>query len=260
MKTRLFKVMMALSAIALAAMACGLGLPGVTDGPANLPPTPIVGGDSGGSGSGDSGGSNNNGNVPPPPPSGDRPLLNDDFRGPDSRWGTGTDSDSAVEYVDDALKFDIFSTNLIVYSGPNDTDYSNVHIEVTAVNSSADPDAGFGILCNQQFMDDEFYYVYITSRGDYGIVKSMFVEDNIILASGFSELIPQNAPSYQIGVDCRSDGTITLYVNGQLIDSITDSATDSLYSSGHVGLLAFTIDIASGATVSFDDFIITELK
>jgi hypothetical protein len=163
-----------------------------------------------------------------------------------------------VEYVNDALQFFIYAANLIVYTGPNDTDYENIHIEVTAANASADPDAGFGILCNQQFMDDEFYYAYITARGDYGIVKSMFVEDNIDLATGYSDLIPQNAASYQIGLDC-ANGTLTLYVNGQMIDSVADPAADSVYASGRVGLLAFSNKIASGVSVAFDNFIVTAL-
>lgn len=258
MKKGLFKIVLAISILALAAMACGMALPGGSDGPSNPPPpTPIISGDNGGSGSGSNnndGGNNNSGNVPPPP-NGNRPLVQDDFRGRDSNWGTGTDSDSSVEYVDDALKFIVNATNYFVWSTPGDEEYSNVHIEVTVVNSSADPNAAFGIMCNQQFMDDEFYYVYITPSGDYGIVKSMFVEDDVDLATGSSDLIPQNASSYIIGMDC-GNGVVTLYVNGQMVDT----ASDSDYPSGGVALFAWSDEVASGVTVSFDDFIITDLK
>ena len=252
MRTVLFKIVLAVSVLALAVMACSVATPGGSAVPTDKPaPTADIGG-------GDSGNTNSGGDVTPPtsvPPSNNgRPLLNDDFRGPDSNWGTGTDADSAVEYVNDALQFIIFTTNLIVYSGPNDTDYENIHIEVTAANTSTDPNAAFGVMCNQQFMDDEFYYAYITASGDYGIVKSMFVEDNVDLATGYSELIPQNASSYQIGLDC-GNGAITLYVNGQMIDTVTDAS----YTTGHVGLLTFSGKTASGVSVSFDDFIITAL-
>lgn len=254
MKSRLFKIILAVSVIALAALACGMALPGGSDDtPPNIP-TAISGGDPGNT--------NNNGNVPPPPsppPSGGRPLLEDDFRGRDSNWGVGTDTDSSVEYVDDALKFELYTTNFFVWSTPDDTEYSNIHLEVTVANSSADKNAAFGIMCNQQFMDDEFYYVYITPNGDYGIVKSMFVEDDIDLATGSSDLIPQNASSYTIGMDC-GNGVVTLYVNGQVIDTGTDTASDALYSSGGVALFAWSDEVANGVTVSFDDFIITELK
>lgn len=258
MKTRLFKLMMAVSALAIAAMACGMALPGGSGGPDVTPPTAIVSGDNGGNGSGtntnDSGNTNDGGNVPPPPSNGDRPLVQDDFRGRDSNWGTGTDSDSSVEYVDDALKFILYTTNYFVWSTPNDTDYSNIHIEVTVNNSSSDSNAAFGIMCNQQFMDDEFYYAYITPSGDYGIVKSMFVEDDVDLATGSSDLIPQNASTYTIGMDC-GNGVVTLYVNGQMVDT----ASDADYPSGKVALFAWSDEVASGVTVSFDDFIITSL-
>ncbi|MEW5940882.1 MAG: hypothetical protein AB1750_14525 [Chloroflexota bacterium] len=258
MKTRFFHFVTGVSILALAAMACGLTAPGSsapTDRPSATPTQRVQGGNGNGNVNGNGLGNNNDGNNNGGAnPASNRPLLNDDFRGPDTHWGTGADADRAVQYVNDALQFLIFATNLIVYSGPNDTDYENVHIEVTAVNSSADPNAGFGILCNQQFMDDEFYYGYITASGDYGIVKSMFIEDNINLATGFSDLIPQNAPSYRIGLDC-GNGTIALYVNGQKIDSVADPD----YASGHVGLLAFSNEIASGVSVSFDDFIVTAL-
>ena len=32
-------------------------------------------------------------------------IIEDDFAGSDSAWGIGTDADSAVEYVNDALNF-----------------------------------------------------------------------------------------------------------------------------------------------------------
>ncbi|MBV6394973.1 MAG: hypothetical protein HFACDABA_00544 [Anaerolineales bacterium] len=252
MKTRLLHSIMAMSALTIAVLACSVATPGGSDAPPNIP-TAISGGS-------DPGNTNNNGDAPPAPPSnGDRPLVQDDFRGRDSNWGVGTDADSSVEYVDDALKFELYTTNYFVWSTPGDTEYKNVHIEVTVANSSADKNAAFGIMCNQQFMDDEFYYVYITPNGDYGIVKSMFVEDDIDLATGASDLIPQNASSYTLGMDC-GNGTVTLYVNGQTVDTATDTAADALYSSGGVALFAWSDEVANGVTISFDDFVITELK
>lgn len=260
MKKGFFKIVVAISVLALVTMACGLALPGGSGGPDVTPPTPIASGDNGGSGSGtntnDSGNTNDGGGtVPLPPSNGGRPLMEDDFRGRDTNWGTGTDTDSSVEYVDDTLKFELYTTNFFVWSTPGDTEYSNIHVEVTVNNSSADPNAAFGIMCNQQFMDDEFYYVYITPSGDYGIVKSRFVEEEVDLATGSSDLIPQNASSYRIGMDC-GNGAISLYVNGQLIDT----GYDEEYATGGVALFAWSDEVANGVTVFFDDFIITELK
>ena len=251
MKTVLFKIVLAVSVLALAAIACSAAVPGGSDIPVDVPPTAIVSG--GGNDSGDN--SNDSGDIAPPPSNGNRPLFQDDFRGRDTNWGIGTDADSSVEYVDDALKFILYATNYFVWSTPGDEEYTNIHIEVAVNNSSADSNAAFGIMCNQQFMDDEFYYAYITPSGDYGIVKSMFVEDDVDLATGSSDLIPQNASTYTIGMDC-GNGAVTLYVNGQRIDS----GVDSDYTTGGVALFVWSDEVASGATVSFDDFTITELK
>ncbi len=253
MKKGLFKLVLAISVLALAAMACGLATPGGSDGPVDVFPPTVDSGGSGGTG-GNGGDAPQPTNVPPSNNNG-RPLMEDDFRGRDSNWGVGTDADSSVEYVDDALKFVVNATNYFVWSTPGDVDYSNIHIEVTVANSSADSNSAFGIMCNQQFMDDEFYYAYITPSGDYGIVKSMFVDDDVDLATGFSDLIPQNAASYTLGMDC-GNGSISLYVNGQLIDT----GFDTDYPSGGIALFAWSDEMQNGVTVSFDDFSVTELK
>jgi len=55
-------------------------------------------------------------------------------------------------------------------------------------------------------------------------------------------------------LDCGG-GVLTLYVNGQQIDSVSDST----YVSGTVGLFASTDDVSGGASVIFDDFVVTKL-
>ena len=183
-------------------------------------------------------------------------LLSDDFS--DSKWGTGTDADSAVEYVNEALQFIVFTTNYFVWSTPDDENYSDVHIEVTALNDSTDPNTAFGIICNMQVTDVSYYFA-VTFSGQYAIAKSAVALDDVFLTNNDawadSDLIPQNASSYRVGADCGSNGTLTLYVNGQQIDSVTD--TD--YGAGNVALFTWSGDEASGANVSFDDFEMREL-
>jgi hypothetical protein len=59
-------------------------------------------------------------------------LLEDDFSGSDSSWGTGTDADSSVEYLNDGLNMFVAKDFWFVWSTPNDEQYENIHIEVTA--------------------------------------------------------------------------------------------------------------------------------
>jgi hypothetical protein len=58
----------------------------------------------------------------------------------------------------------------------------------------------------------------------------------------------------RIGLDC-GNGSMTLYVNGQKVDSVSDSS----YTSGVVGLFAASGEQDSGTNITFDDFEITKL-
>lgn len=239
------RFLFAITALALAALACqalsggGQEVPPVdvvTQPPVDVQPTAE--------------------SIIPPIFGGSDVLLSDDFS--DEQWGTGTDTDSSVEYVNETLQFIVFTDNYFVWSTPDSEDYSNVHVEVTALNNSTDPNAAFGVICNMQITNVSYYFA-VSVAGQYAIAKSMVALDDVFLTNddrwADSLLIPKNAASYRVGADCGSNGTLTLYVNGQQIDSVTD--TD--YSSGYVALFAWSADEVSGTNVSFDDFEMKEL-
>jgi hypothetical protein len=251
MKSGLLKVVYAIAILALVSVACGAIVPNTTvptldiQPPATqgvpvvtqvIPPTAQV-------------------DAQPTADAGGDKLLSDSFEGRSSNWGVGTDSDYEVQYVDGALQFKVVATNMKVYSLPNGTTYTDIHIEVDAANQGSDPNAALGVLCNQQVIDDQFYFGYVTPSGEYGIVKSVFINDDVELTSGKSDLIPQNAPVYHIGFDCASDGTMTLYINGQQVAT----ASDTEYPGGLVGVIAWSSDVESGTTVSFDNYVLTKL-
>ncbi|MCC6501338.1 MAG: hypothetical protein IT313_13815 [Anaerolineales bacterium] len=184
-------------------------------------------------------------------------VLSDDFSS--ATWGTGTDADSSVEYANDALQFIVFRTNYFVWSTPNDEDYSNVHLEVTALNSSTDSTTAFGVICNMQVTNVSYYFA-VTPAGQYAIGKSQLAADDVFLTNNDqwanSDLIPVNESSYRIGADCASDGTLTLYVNGSQVAS----AVDTTYTSGNAAVFVWSgEEQESGANVSFDDFQMTRL-
>lgn len=186
------------------------------------------------------------------------PLLDDNFEGFSQTWGTGTDPDSSVEYVDGGLRFLVNRPLFYVWSNPNQEEYSNVHIEVTAKSSSTDPNAAFGIICNQGIIDTNVYYVAVTANGEYAIAEGAVGQEDVFLTNddlwGTSELIAKNAASYRIGMDC-GNGTLTLYVDGQQIDSVQDDT----YTSGYVALFAWSGEVENGTDVTFDDFVVTKL-
>jgi len=231
------KVFLAVASLALAALSCqaisNLGGGGETP---NIPPT-----------------------SPPfetdVPPSGDV-ILDDDFSS--SQWGTGTDSDSSVEYANEALQMTLFTKNYFVWSTPNDEDYGSIHMEVTAANNNNDPTTAFGVMCYQQVTTDAFYYFAVTPAGQYAITKASIASDDVILTNGgkweYSDLVTANAPSYRIGADC-GNGILTIYVDGKKVDSVSDST----YTNGGVALFTWSGEDVATANVTFDDFVMTKL-
>jgi len=200
-------------------------------------------------------------NVPPPTatdvPLGGDIFLEDDFS--DENWGTLTDSDNSIEYKDEALNMIIYAKNWFVWSTPNGEIYEDIHMEVTAINNDTDPTTAFGLMCHQQSDGDSSYYFAITPAGQYVIAQVTSGEDDFFLTNNneweFSDLIPEEASSYRLGADCGSDGTLTLYVDGQEIDSVVDTT----YTSGGVGLIAWSGEEATNTDVSFDDYLLTDL-
>ena len=65
-------------------------------------------------------------------------------------------------------------------------------------------------------------------------------------------MIEKNQSYDRVGADC-GNGTLTLYVNGKVIDSVTDYT----YTSGGVGLVAWSGANATAGDVTFDDYILT---
>lgn len=186
------------------------------------------------------------------------PLLEDNFEGSDSNWGTGTDADSSVEYSDGGLRMQIFTENYFVWSTPDDQDYENVHIEVTVRNNGTDSTTAFGILCHQQTITDSYYYFAVTPGGEYAIAKAALAQTDVFLTNNDqwaqSDTIAQNAASYRVAADC-GNGTLTFYVDGQQIASVSDAS----YTSGGVGVLAWSGEHVASGDVTFDDFVMTKL-
>src|SRR5215212_6472465 len=184
-------------------------------------------------------------------------LLEDDFSDSTSGWGTGTDENSSVEYSNNALDVSVNKDAYFVWSTPTDENYENVHMEVTAFNHSTDSAGAFGIICNMQLTNTSYYFA-ITGAGEYAIGLYTLAGDTLLTNDGEwgkSSLIKSGADSYRIGADCGKGGTLTLYVDGQRIDS----ATDTTYTSGKAAVFAWSGKELNGTHVSFDDFVMQKL-
>jgi len=182
------------------------------------------------------------------------PMPKDDFSSDSSGWGTGTDSSSSVEYANGGLQMIVYTPFYVTWSTQNLESFENVHIEASVNNESTDPEALFGIVCNEQGSTESFYYVGISPDGYYAFIKSAVAQEDVFLKEGTSDLISISSGSVRLGLDCGS-GSLTLYVNGQQVDSVSDST----YTSGVIGLFAASDDQDGGANITFDDFVVTKL-
>ena len=184
-------------------------------------------------------------------------LLQDDFSSED--WGTLTDTDNSIEYDGAALRMQIFKKNWFVWSTPNGETYENIHMEVTATNNDGESTTAFGLMCFQQETDSSYYYVAMTPGGEYAIVLAADGKKDVFLTNndqwGASDQIKKNKSSYRVGADC-GNGKITLYVDGKQIDSVSDST----YTSGGVGVFAWSGEDVTNADVTFDDYLMKSLK
>lgn len=184
-------------------------------------------------------------------------LLRDDFSS--AKWGTGTDADSAVEYVNETLNFDVFTEDYFVWSTPDGEDYSDVRMEVTVINNDTDSTTAFGFICNKSAGND-FHYLVMTPAGQYAIAVAKEGEQDVFLTNNDewadSDLIALNADSYRVGAEC-GNGRLTLFVDGQQVASVADST----YTSGQVAVMVWSGEETGMVNnVSFDDFVMTELE
>lgn len=181
-------------------------------------------------------------------------LPNDDFSSDTSGWGTGTDSNSSVEYLNDGLTFLVFTPYYVTWSTPDTNSYENTHLEVSISSMGSDPEAVYGFVCNEQGTTNAFYYVGVSPTGHYAFIKSSVALKDVFLKEGTSDAISAGGDAIRLGLDC-GNGSMTLYANGQMIDSVSDST----YTSGSVGLFAASNDESSGTVAIFDDFAMTKL-
>lgn len=175
----------------------------------------------------------------------------DDFSDPNSGWPVAADADKAASYSGDGqYLLQALTARQDVWAHPGQT-FSDTRIEVDATKSSGPEDNSFGIVC--RFVDnDNFYFLIVSSDGYQAIGKyqagelSYLSADQMQPASGINS---GNALNH-IRADCVGS-TLTLYVNGQQISSVTDTS----FTSGDVGLIVGTFDTPN-VGILFDNFVV----
>ena len=178
-------------------------------------------------------------------------LYQETFSEPGRGWGESALEAGAAGYADGMYRIVVYRPNTHLWSRPG-LSFGNVRVEVAVFPATGPADSRMGVLC-RLVDDDNFYFFAISADGFYGIGKMK--EGQVSILTGNGAMLPSQAiypgpvPN-QVRGDCVGN-TLTLYVNTRLVDS----AQDSDFSTGDVGLFAGTF-AQPGADIYFDNFFV----
>jgi len=174
-------------------------------------------------------------------------AIRDDFSDTKSGWEHIQIDEGTAGYVEETYQITVNRPNTDIF-----TTYSrifvNSEITVRAAKMGGSDNNNFGLIC--RFQDSEnFYAGQISSDGTAGIFK---IEDGEYQLLGHQSMVPVPAimgggGENEIWFECV-ETTLSLAVNGELVDSQRDAA----FKSGEIGLIAGTIDGDIGV-FQFDD-------
>jgi hypothetical protein len=178
-------------------------------------------------------------------------LFSDDFSDTSKKWGQYIDSSHMTDYYNNAYRIVVNDKNTLTWSYPGKESFIDTRIEVDATKNGGPDNNDFGIICRYSDMD-KFYYGIISSDGYYSIMKMTSDNGKFLGRESMleSDKINQGTTTNHLRFDCVGP-TLTLYVNGFMIDQQTDSD----YTTGNVGLISGDLD-TGGTDILFDNFFV----
>ncbi len=178
------------------------------------------------------------------------PEFSDDFSDPNSGWDRVNLSDRITDYQDGSYYIWVNNPNSDAWANPNLNAWDTI-VEVDTYWATGTLDNDFGVICRYQNTSN-FYFGVISSDGFAAIIYMNDGSYDILGADAMERYtaIVQGDAHNHLRFDCVGD-TLTLYTNGQLLISVSDTAL----SSGDVGLIAGTFD-QGGVGILFDNFVV----
>jgi len=177
-------------------------------------------------------------------------LFIDDFSDESSGWDRINEDEGVTDYSDGVYRIAVNTDNTDIWANPG-LSFTDTVIEVDAKKVGGPDDNDFGIICRYQDLSN-FYFFIISSDGFYGIAKVIDGEQILIGLENmeYSDTINQGNSSNKLRADCIGKNLV-LHINGQKLLEVNDSQ----YSTGDVGLIAGTFNVA-GTDIHFDNFIV----
>jgi hypothetical protein len=182
--------------------------------------------------------------LPPTPTVPNWPIvLADDFDDPESGFTRSSDERSRLSYDDGQYSIGVIPENWLASSSRSG--YLLDFVMEVAV--SADAEVGFaGVIFHKQG-DSRFYTFAIAPDGQYSLMTSGRATEPILDWRDSSH-IRTGADTNRLRV-VRVGGTVTLYVNGQYLDSVRDAT----FTEGEIGMVVGTRGGENHALFHFDN-------
>ncbi len=170
-------------------------------------------------------------------------VLADDFDDPESGFARSSDEQSWLSYEDGQYSIGVNPERWVAWT--SQSGYLSDFVVEVAV--STDAEVGFAGLIFRKQGDSLFYIFAIAPDGQYTLTTSSPAA-GAILDWRDSSYIKTGANTNRLRVVCVG-ATVTLYVNGQYLDTVQDTT----FSEGEVGMMAGTRAGETHALFHFDN-------
>jgi len=186
----------------------------------------------------------------------DKALLEDSFNDTACGWDEYEEDQASAGYRGSEYFVAVHQPNTSAVAIPG-ASFSNVSIQAEVRLEQGSADNNYGLLCRYQDLDS-FYAFLISSDGYYAIASVTDGGPYKILSGDGTHLMPTEAiltepgASNEIHAVCAGS-TLTLYVNGQQLASVSDAQLDS----GDIGFIVSAYEQAP-IEIRFDNLFVQE--
>lgn len=185
-----------------------------------------------------------------PPSTFDDVLFSDNFDAPmNSPWDTRSSGNETMAFGDGMLVMTVNTSNTNYFSRSYSVNEADVNIEVDTIKISETIENDQGVFCRAQDYDNLYSFAF----GTDGFVSIIKYQNGEItkLFGGFIDTRLTSAQRNRLRASCIGS-TLTLYINGEQVASVTDST----FSSGDVGVFTGTY-VPTPVVIGYDNFVVS---
>ncbi len=152
---------------------------------------------------------------------GENVVFTDDFSSPSTGWFNSTIDETVAEYSDSGYMITLQPDSSHYFYAPTMGLYTDTSTAAEIIQNTGSEKGWAGLLC--RLSGGNYYDFVISAAGDYSIGK--YVDEtfeSLVDWTAHEAIIPGMGASNLIQIDCIGD-TLSLYINGELVDELQDS-------------------------------------